>query len=113
MASLQAFSFDRGELRLLAHRGFHPESAAFWEIVCVNSASSCALAMSAGARTIVPDIEASESMANTADLDAYRRSGIRAVQSTPLIFRPCPLLGMISTPSGQPPPPTPISLRPF
>jgi len=38
MASLQAFSSDRGELRLLAHRGFHPESAAFWEIVSVNSA---------------------------------------------------------------------------
>jgi hypothetical protein len=29
MASLQAFSSERGELRLLAHRGFHPESAAF------------------------------------------------------------------------------------
>ena len=113
MASLQAFSFDRGELRLLAHRGFHPESAAFWEIVCVNSASSCALAMSAGARTIVPDIEASESMANTADLDAYRRSGIRAVQSTPLISRSGQLLGMISTHWRNPHQPTEFSLRPF
>ena len=51
MASLQAFSSDRGELRLLAHRGFHPESAAFWDIVSVNSACSCGLAMSSGART--------------------------------------------------------------
>jgi PAS domain S-box-containing protein len=113
MASLQAFSSDRGELRLLAHRGFHPESAAFWEIVCVNSASSCALAMSSGARTIVPDIEACESMAYTADLDAYRRSGIRAVQSTPLISRSGQLLGMISTHWRNPHQPTEFSLRPF
>jgi PAS domain S-box-containing protein len=113
MASLQAFSSDRGELRLLAHRGFHPESAAFWEIVCVNSASSCALAMSSGARTIVPDIEACESMADTADLDAYRRSGIRAVQSTPLISRSGQLLGMISTHWRNPHQPTEFSLRPF
>jgi PAS domain S-box-containing protein len=113
MASLQAFSSDRGELRLLAHRGFHPESAAFWEIVSVNSASSCGLAMSSGARTIVPDIEACEAMADTADLDAYRRSGIRAVQSTPLISRSGQLLGMISTHWRNPHQPTEFSLRPF
>ena len=95
MASLQAFSSERDELRLLSHRGFHPESAAFWDIVSVNSACSCGLAMSSGARTIVPDIEAYESMAGTADLDAYRRSGIRAVQSTPLVSRSGQLLGMV------------------
>jgi PAS domain S-box-containing protein len=113
MASLQAFSSHRGELRLLAHRGFHPESAAFWEIVSVNSACTCGLAMSSGARTIVPDVEACESMADTADLDAYRRSGIRAVQSTPLISRSGQLLGMISTHWRTPHQPTEFSLRPF
>ena len=113
MASLQAFSSDRGELQLLAHRGFHPESAVFWEIVRINSASTCALAMSSGARTIVPDIETDESMANTADLDAYRRSGIRAVQSTPLISRSGQLIGMISTHWSNPHQPTESSLRPF
>jgi len=113
MASLQAFSSDRGELRLLAHRGFHPESAAFWEIVSVNSACSCGLAMSSGARTIVPDVEACEAMADTADLDASRRSGIRAVQSTPLISRSGQLLGMISTHWRNPHQPTEFSLRPF
>jgi PAS domain S-box-containing protein len=113
MASLQAFSSERGELRLLAHRGFHPESAAFWDIVSVNSACSCGLAMASGARTIVPDIEACEAMADTADLDAYRRSGIRAVQSTPLISRSGQLLGMISTHWRTPHQPTELSLRPF
>jgi PAS domain S-box-containing protein len=69
--------------------------------------------MSSGARTIVPDIEACESMADTADLDAYRRSGIRAVQSTPLISRSGRLLGMISTHWHNPHQPSELSLRPF
>ena len=52
-------------------------------------------------------------MADTADLDAYRRSGIRAVQSTPLISRSGRLLGMISTHWRNPHQPTELSLRPF
>jgi len=69
--------------------------------------------MSSGARTIVQDIEACESMADTADLGAYRLSGIRAVQSTPLISRSGQLLGMISTHWRNPHQPTEFSLRPF
>ena len=52
-------------------------------------------------------------MADTADLDAYRRSGIRAVQSTPLISRSGRLLGMISTHWHNPHQPTELSLRPL
>ena len=52
-------------------------------------------------------------MADTADLDAYRRSGIRAVQSTPLLSRSGQLLGMISTHWRHPHQPTEFSLRPF
>jgi len=55
------------------------------------------LALAAGARVVVPDVEACDVMAGTADLDAYRRSDIRAVQSTPLVSRSGRLLGMIST----------------
>src|SRR5262245_49538476 len=97
MGSMQILSPDRSELRLLACRGFHPASAAFWEWVRLDSASSCGLALSAGARIVVPDVEACDFMAGTGDLDAYRRSGIRAVQSTPLVSRSGQLLGMIST----------------
>jgi PAS domain S-box-containing protein len=97
MASMQIFHPKQSELELLAYKGFHPESAAFWDRVHLNSASSCGLALSAGCRVIVPDTETCDFMAGTADLAASRRSGIRAVQSTPLTSRSGQLLGMIST----------------
>ena len=45
----------------------------------------------------MPDIEKSDLIIGTPDADEYRRSGIRAVQSTPLVSRNGRLLGMIST----------------
>lgn len=50
-------------------------------------------------------------MAGTADLDQYRLSGIRAVQSTPLISRTGGLLGMISTHWREPHEPSEHALR--
>jgi hypothetical protein len=87
MGSMQVFHPEQGELRLLAERGSHPESAAYWEWVRLDSGSTCGMALSAGCRVVVRDIETCEAMVGTADLDAYRRSGIRAVQSTPLMAR--------------------------
>jgi PAS domain S-box-containing protein len=97
MASIQVFQPERNELRLLAWKGFHPQSAAFWERVRLDSGSICAAAVSAGRRIIVPDVETSELVVGAPDADEYRRSGIRAVQSTPLVSRRGRLLGMIST----------------
>ena len=94
---MQVFHPERNELRLLASKGFHPQSAAFWEWVQLKSGSSCAAALSAGVRIIVPDIETSDFIIGTPDADEYRQSGIRAVQSTPLVSRDGRLLGMIST----------------
>jgi PAS domain S-box-containing protein len=96
MGSMQVFHPERGELRLLAERGFDPESAAHWKWVRPDSVSPCGMALSAGCRVIVPDIETHEAFAR-ADLDALRRVGIRAGQSTPLVARSGRLLGMIST----------------
>jgi PAS domain S-box-containing protein len=45
----------------------------------------------------VPDIELSDFMAGSEGLDTCRRTGIRAMQSTPLFSRAGGLLGMIST----------------
>jgi PAS domain S-box-containing protein len=97
MGSMQTFHSEQGELRLLAGRGFHPESASFWERVYSGSASTCGMALSQGRRVIVPDVESAGFMAGTAGLDACRRSGLRAGQSTPLVSRSGQLLGMIST----------------
>jgi GAF domain-containing protein len=60
---------------------------------------------------VVPDIETCDFMAGTADLDEYRRSNVRAVQSTPLISRSGELLGMISTHWREPHQPTERALR--
>jgi PAS domain S-box-containing protein len=97
MGSMQTYHPEQSELRLLAWRGFHPESAAFWERVHLDSVSACGVALSKGRRVMVSDTEACDFMAGTGDLDAYRRSKIRAVQSTPLVSRSGRLLGMIST----------------
>jgi hypothetical protein len=111
MASMQLLDPKRNQLRLLAWRGFHAQSAIFWEEVYLDSASTCGLALSAGCRVVVPDIEACDSMAGTPDLDEYRRSNIRAVQSTPLVSRSGQLLGMISTHWREPHQPTEVALR--
>jgi PAS domain S-box-containing protein len=97
MASMQLFDPERNELRLLAWKGFHPQSAIFWERVFLGSASSCGFALSTGSRVVVPDTETCDFIAGTADFYEYRRSNIRAVQSTPLVSRSGQLVGMIST----------------
>jgi PAS domain S-box-containing protein len=111
MASMQLLYPERSQLRLLAWKGFHPQSASFWEWVHLDSASTCGLALGAGCRVVVSDIETCDFMAGTADLDEYRRSDIRAVQSTPLVSRSGQLLGMISTHWREPHQPTERALR--
>jgi PAS domain S-box-containing protein len=97
VASMQVLDAERNQLRLVAWKGFHPQSAVFWEWVSLGSASTYGSALSTGCRIVVPDIESCEFMAGTADLDEYRRSDIRAVQSTPLVSRSGQLVGMLST----------------
>src|SRR5262245_13704528 len=111
MGSMQTFHPEQGELRLLAGRGFHPESSAFWDRVYADSASTCGMALLRGRRVIVPDVESSDFMAGTAGLEACRRSGLRAGQSTPLVSRSGQLLGMISTHWRKPHHPTERELR--
>jgi PAS domain S-box-containing protein len=113
MGSMQVFHPERGELRLLAERGFNPESAAHWEWVRPDSASPCGMALSAGCRVIVPDIETCEALARRADLDVLRLAGIRACLSTPLMARSGRLLGMISTHWRRPHRPTERELQPL
>jgi GAF domain-containing protein len=97
VGSMQKYDPEQDQLRLLASREFSPEAVAFWERVNRNSATSCGMALSAGRRVIVPDVECSDVMAGSADLNVLRRAGIRAMHSTPLVSRSGQLLGMIST----------------
>jgi PAS domain S-box-containing protein len=111
MGSVQMLDPDTNELRLLAWQGFDPASAEFWSVVRVDSDSSCGAALDSRERTIVPDIETCDFMAGTDDLNYYRLSGIRAVQSTPLISRHGRLVGMISTHWCEPHQPSARRLR--
>jgi PAS domain S-box-containing protein len=111
MGTMQKYYPEQDELGLLATRGFDPGSAAFWERVNRASATTCGMALSLRCRVIVPDVETCDSMAGTADLDALRRSSIRAAQSTPLVSRSGQLLGMISTHWREPHQPTERTLR--
>ena len=99
--SLQVLDPGRGssgELELLAHRGFSAEAAASWKWVGTDTPSACGAALRAGTRVIVPDVDQCSEMDST----AYRKAGIRAAQSTPLVSRSGAILGMISTHWGAP-----------
>lgn len=84
MGSMQVSDSARGELFLLAWRGFHPEAAAFWEWVRHDSNSTCGQVLSSGERIIVSDVEACDRLVGTADLDAYRPAAVAVFDSVPI-----------------------------
>ena len=100
-----------GELQLLAHHGLPPEALAYWQSVRPTAHSSCALALRQGRRAVIPDFEQWREIAGTDDLAAFRRSGIRSAQTTPLLSRTGALLGMISTHWKRPHQPSARDLR--
>lgn len=112
-ASVQVLAADHASLRLLAWKNFHPDSAAFWQRVEVGAGSTCGKALRDNERIVVADIEACEFMAGTPDRQEYRRSGMRAVQSTPLRSRTGRPLGMLSTHWRTPHQPTDEDFRLF
>lgn len=101
-ASVQRLDSGNGKLRLLGSRGFHPDSAAFWEWVSVEDGSTCGMALRNGQRIIATDLEAIAEQVGPADMESYRRSGLRAVQSTLLLSRSGQPLGIISTHWSRP-----------
>src|SRR6185437_12092386 len=113
MGSMQMLDPERGELRLLTSKGFHAESAAFWERVRVDSATSCGAALRDVQRAIIPDVDVCDYMDGTEDLHFTHLSGIRAVQTTPLKSRSGRLLGMISTHWRKPHQPSEHDLQLF
>ncbi len=97
MGSMQVLLPETNELELLASKGFDPGSARFWHRVKAESACTCGIALNTRKRVLVPNVETCDFMAGTEDLASFRLSGIRAVQTTPLISRSGQLVGMIST----------------
>ncbi|HYX63117.1 MAG TPA: ATP-binding protein [Burkholderiales bacterium] len=99
-ASMQMLHPERGaagELRLLAFRGFDAHAAKFWEWVRADSQSTCGEALRTGRRATASDVERCDYMTGSEDLETYQHTGIRAVQTTPLVSRGGRLVGMLST----------------
>ncbi|HXS58368.1 MAG TPA: PAS domain S-box protein [Hanamia sp.] len=113
MGSIQMYHPEKNQLQLMGWKGFHPESAKFWKWVTADSKSSCGMALENNQRIIIPDIDLDEAMAGTEDLYFSQLSGIKAVQSTPLISRNGNIVGMISTHWSKPYQPTESELRLF
>jgi PAS domain S-box-containing protein len=113
MGSIQMYHPEKNQLQLLAYKGFHPDAAAFWEWVNTDSKSSCGMALMNHQRIIIPDINEDEVMAGTEDLHFSLLSGMRAVQSTPLISRAGNVVGMISTHWSKPHQPSERELQLF
>jgi PAS domain S-box-containing protein len=115
-ASMQMLHPERGrggELRLLAFKGFDPESARFWEWVRADSKCTCGVALLTRQRVIAPDVENAPFMAGTADQRALLAAGIRAAQTTPLVSRAGAVIGMITTHWAEPHQPPEEALRLF
>jgi PAS domain S-box-containing protein len=112
-SSIQMLAADGESLTLLGWRNFHPGSAEFWQRVTADAGSTCGVALRDNVRVLVSDVDACAFMAGTRDLEEYRRSGIRAVQSTPLRSRVGRPLGMISTHWHAPHTPTEDDFRLF
>ncbi|HZS83628.1 MAG TPA: GAF domain-containing protein [Stellaceae bacterium] len=115
-ASMQMYYPERGprgELKLLAHRGFSDDAARAWTWVRPSATTTCGVSLQRGERVIAADVESCDFMAGTRDLEVCLGTGIRAAQSTPLVSRDGQLLGMISTHWARPHSPTERDLRFF
>lgn len=95
-ASIQMLG-GSGNLQLLAHYGYDPRSAEYWDTVDASSGSTCGIALATGERVVVHDVEQSGLSADSGDLQSYRWTGMRAVQTTPLLSRSGEPIGMLST----------------
>jgi len=115
-ASMQEYHANRGprgELRLLGFRGFSPAAAEHWTWVHADSKCTCGRAYRTLNRVIARDVDQAEYLRGTRDLDNYHGTGIRAVQSTPLLSRSGQLVGMISTHWRRPHQPSERDFRLF
>ncbi|HKE83158.1 MAG TPA: GAF domain-containing protein [Vicinamibacterales bacterium] len=103
----------RGELRLIASRGFDDAARRQWEWVRADANTTCGRALRIGERVIAPNIAECEFMAGTIDQHVLIEAGIHAAQTTPLVSRSGKILGMITTHWSVPHQPSDRDLRLF
>jgi signal transduction histidine kinase/DNA-binding response OmpR family regulator len=96
-ASIQMLDADRNELRLLASRNFHPDSAKYWTTIAGPAGTVCGAALKYGERVVTPDVREVEYLKSSERQQPFSLSGIVSCQSTPLTARDGRVVGMIST----------------
>nr|WP_315250722.1 ATP-binding protein [uncultured Duganella sp.] len=95
--SMQRYDEEQGKLQLIATRGLNDAAIDFWQWVHPGRATTCGRALALCERVIVPDFEDCDFIAGSDDLAEFRKAGVRAAQSTPLLTRNGRLVGMITT----------------
>jgi len=95
-ASLQVLEPSGDQLRMLASQNLHARSAKYWQLVGVGASNTSGQALALRQRVLSTDVDRAAFLAGTRDLEELRRSGQRAVLSTPLVTRSGELVGMIS-----------------
>ncbi|ELY54438.1 PAS/PAC sensor protein [Natronococcus amylolyticus DSM 10524] len=96
-ASVQLYDPDRNDLELVANRGFSEEAESAWNRVTPEHGTTCGEAFRTGERVILSDVETDNDIAEAEELENYRQTGIRSMQTTPLVSRSGEVLGMFST----------------
>ncbi|THU39544.1 PAS domain S-box protein [Niastella caeni] len=104
-ATIKLMNTDKGNIQLLnpekqvliiaAQKGFSQEFLAYFKEVSVNDDSACGRALKAKIQITIEDTETDPSFAPYREI--ARKSGFRAVQSTPLFGHDGLPIGMIST----------------
>jgi hypothetical protein len=96
-ASIQIYNAKNRSLVLLGHKNFKPDSARFWNIVFPGTGATCGEALKKASRATVKDVREVEYIKGSGDLLSFEHSGIRSVQSTPLVSFKEEMVGMMST----------------
>ncbi|KAJ3053330.1 hypothetical protein HK102_011721, partial [Quaeritorhiza haematococci] len=96
MGNIQLLDRGCSTLRIVASRGFEAPFLEFFNVVHDGQAA-CGSAMRSRERFVFGDVTASPAFEGTPALDVLLGSGVRAVQSTPLVGRSGQLVGMLST----------------
>jgi signal transduction histidine kinase/DNA-binding response OmpR family regulator len=109
--TLQLLDVESGILKIAVHRGFEGPFLNFFAAVGAKDVSAYGRAMQSSARVFVEDVTRSEIFSGHASLGALLDSGVRAVQSTPLVSSAGIVVGMISTHFSMPRRPDERELR--
>jgi PAS domain S-box-containing protein len=92
---IQLFEPESGKLNIVAHRGFQQSFLDFWN--AEEAEGVCGISLRLGQRVIVENVTLSPIFIGTPAMKALLKSGVWAVQSTPVISRSGRLLAVFST----------------